>query len=246
MYASNIWHKLYIYGRKISLIALICGASQALFAQNHHEHKTAHLVNYDDKLVHYGFFLGGHSSHFRMRYAEEYLTIPNLHSIVTVPAAGFNLGFIINLKLAQYLDFRTTPMVGLHQFTLNYNAIGSGRDSINVATKEAFYAGIPLLFKYKSQRRDNHRVYLIGGFTPTFEVSSFQDDELADQLLLRRFDVRYEVGFGIDIYFPLFKFSPEIRYSHGLLDMLRPIDNSYSRPLDRLTMHSISIYLQFQ
>lgn len=248
MCSINFRHKLNIFRREACIIVVFLLLTSFVYGQQTKSYslKTENLPNYDQRLIHYGFFLGGHSSHFRLRYSDRYLNIPNLHSVVPTVAPGFNLGFIVNLRLAQYLDFRLTPMVGLHQYALEYNAIGSGRDSVNIGSKEAFYAGVPLLLKYKSQRRDNFRMYIIGGLTPTFEVSSFEDDEQIDQLLLKRFDVRYEIGFGVDIYFPLFKFSPEVRYSHGMLDMLRSIPNSYSTPLERLTMHNFSVYLQFQ
>ena len=43
-------------------------------------------------------------------------------------------------------------------------------------------------------------------------------------LNLKSFDLSLEIGFGSDIFFQLFKLSPEIRYSRGLINLLKNND----------------------
>ncbi len=212
-------------------------------------HEKENLPNYDSELIHYGFYIGGHMAGMKVRYNEAYLSnsFDSLHSVIPLESPGFTVGFILNLRLAQYLDLRVLPGVGLYQYTLNYNTYNQTAPQLIQGKKEAFYAELPLLLKYKSQRRGNFRAYIIGGAKPSFEVSGKRPEEVnEDVLLINTFNMAIEFGFGVDIYYKLFKFSPEIRFSRGLNNALFDRQNSFSSPIDQLVTNSVSIYLQFQ
>ena len=90
-------------------------------------------------------------------------------------------------------------------------------------------------------------MYFIGGLTPGFEASGTSDlQENADLLQIERFNLILEVGFGLDKYYPLFKFSPEIRFSKGLVNLLSTRKNDLSEGIDRLNSNVIAIYVHFQ
>ena len=55
-----------------------------------------------------------------------------------------------------------------------------------------------------------------------------------------------EGGLGFDLYFPLFKFSPEISFSRGMTDLLDNTENKYGKPLKRVNTNTITVYLLFQ
>ena len=246
MQTINFRHKLHIYRYKIIFILCLFILHSEASAQFY---ERENLPNYDNQLIHYGFYIGGHSASMKLKYNESFLTneFDSLHSIVPQSAPGFTVGFIMNLRMAQYLDFRVLPGVGLYQYTLNYNIYDNAQTTVVQGKKEAFYAEIPLMIKYKSQRRGNFRAYMIGGFKPSYEVSGKRPDEInEDILLVNTFNMAVEVGFGIDIYYEYFKFSPEIRFSRGLNNALFDKENSFSRPVQQLTTNAVSIYLQFQ
>lgn len=170
----------------------------------------------------------------------------SVHSIQPPRSFGFSLGFIVNLRLAQYADLRLLPKVSFYEHKLEYNFTDPEipTQSENVETTVVEF---PLLVKFKSQRRKNGRMYLVGGITPGIEATGKKEEGEDDEKLpIRGGNVSFEVGVGIDIYYPLFKFSPELRYSAGLINMLKPEDNPLSAGLDRLTTHSVTLYLQFE
>ncbi|MBK6265038.1 PorT family protein [Marivirga sp. S37H4] len=245
MQTFNFRNQLHLYRYKIIILLglLIPFHTSAQY------HKKENLPNYDDELIHYGFYIGGHTSGMKVKYNEAYLTntFDSLHSVIPLESPGFTVGFILNLRIAQYLDFRVLPGVGLYQYTLNYNSFNQTEPQVVQGKKEAFYAELPLLLKYKSQRRGNFRAYIIGGAKPSFEVSGKRPDEVnEDVLLINTFNLAIEFGFGVDIYYKLFKFSPEIRFSRGVSNALFDRQNSFSSPIDQLVTNSVSIYLQFQ
>jgi hypothetical protein len=105
----------------------------------------------------------------------------------------------------------------------------------------------PLLLKYKSVRRGNYRMYLIGGISPSVRVGGKKDlNTEGDKLTIDDTDLSMEFGFGLDVYYPFFKFSPEIRFSRGLLNNLNSETNFYNKGIDRLTTNSISLFLYFE
>lgn len=246
MQTINLWHKFNIHWNKVAIFVIGIFVS---FQASSQLYEQENLPNYDEALIHYGFYLGGHTANLKVRYNEAYVSnqFDSLHSIIPESAPGFTVGFIFNLKIAQYLDFRTLPGVGLYQYTLNYNTYDRAEEVTFQGRKEAFYAELPLLLKYKSQRRKNFRAYMIGGVKPSFEVSGKRPSEInEDVLLINTFNLALEIGFGIDIYYELFKFSPEIRFSRGLTNALFERQNSYSSPINELVTNSVSIYFQFQ
>jgi hypothetical protein len=185
----------------------------------------------------------------KLKYNENFLTsdFDSLHSVIPQNSPGFTVGFIFNLRLAQYLDFRILPGVGLYQYTLNYNIYDNAQTFLVQGKKESFYAEFPIMLKYKSQRRGNFRAYIVGGVKPSYEVSGKRPSEInEDILLINTFNAALEIGLGVDIYYEFFKFSPEIRFSRGINNALFKTENSYSRPIEQLTTNAISLYLQFQ
>ncbi len=120
-----------------------------------------------------------------------------------------------------------------------------GRGS-SVETIESVGVDFPILFKYKSPRRDNIRMYIIGGITPSIEAAGKTElDEDQNLLQLERVNFMADFGFGFDLYYPLFKFSPEIRFSFGLVDIVGS-NNDFTAGIKELKNKTVSIYFHFQ
>jgi len=204
------------------------------------------LINYEDQWIHYGFLIGIHSSKYMIRYSD-YFTSPamdTVHSIIPGNLGGFKLGFVINMRVAEYLDFRMLPTVGFYEHDLTYRYTdGSSLREL----KDATMVELPLLFKYKSARRGNLAMYMIFGIKPGLEASGKGDErDASEKLELKNWNLSFDVGVGLDIFYPFFKFSPEIRYSYGLRNMLTEDPNSFSIGIDKLTSHNLGIFVTFE
>jgi hypothetical protein len=105
----------------------------------------------------------------------------------------------------------------------------------------------PLAIKYKSARRGNIRMYMLGGFTPSFELSGKNDVQSnTANLSVKKNNLTVDTGVGFDLYFPLFKFSPELRFSRGLFNLIGDDASVFKEPLSRLNTNTIQVYLIFQ
>ena len=65
-------------------------------------------------------------------------------------------------------------------------------------------------------------------------------------LVVNSQDFAIEYGVGLDLFYPYFKFAPELRFSHGLPDRFAPGNNPYSRNVQALRSHTVTLYLNFE
>lgn len=205
---------------------------------------------YDRRKITYGFSIGLHNSAYQIRYSEEFVkSLDELHSVMPRFNKGFSLGFLVNRRFNENFDLRLMPKAGFYDHELVFNYTDRTSKSIQIETTMVEF---PTLLKYKSARRGNVRMYVVGGFTPGIEASGkeFVTDD-SDKIQIKKTNVSLEGGMGFDLYFPLFKFSPEIRYSRGLRNILRPVEdptdvNIFRKSLNNISTNTISIYLIFQ
>jgi hypothetical protein len=110
---------------------------------------------------------------------------------------------------------------------------------------ESTMVEFPMLLKYKSERRGNIRMYMVGGVKPAIEASGKKSDS-GETLEVTNSNMSLEAGFGFDLYYPLFKFSPELRFSRGIVNVLGNPNNVYGQPLHRMNTNTITLYFMFQ
>ncbi|GHB44671.1 type IX secretion/gliding motility protein PorT/SprT [Mongoliitalea lutea] len=224
----------------------------------------------DDRLVSYGFFLSGHTNFYQLKYSEEFLNganeyLANIRSITPVYTPGFGLGFLGVFRFHDQLNLLLTPKIGFYEFRTDINYFGNELDPSLINTPidspnlpsgrrtiitEATMVELPLLFKYKAQRFNNNRMFFMAGGSAMWRTK-IQDEADLETLVTTGRDFTLEAGMGFDLYFKYFKFSPEIRFSHGLLNIYRPeamegVNRQFGDAISELRRKSITIYLHFQ
>lgn len=105
---------------------------------------------------------------------------------------------------------------------------------------------MPFVLKYKSSRRGNNRMYMFGGFKTSVEVGGKKKARTSTQLTTKSVDYSIEYGIGVDIYYELFKLSPEIRFSYGLKNLFVADDNLYSENISELSTFTTTFFLYFE
>jgi hypothetical protein len=200
--------------------------------------------NYDDRKLTYGFLIGLHSSIYNINYDDAFVTqqLDTLFAVNPEWSSGFSLGFIVNYRLSEFFDLRLTPEVAFYEQRVRYQYTN---ETFEDAIIESTMVELPFLLKYKSERRGNIRMYMIGGVKPGIEASG-KKDQIKEELEISKFNVSLEAGFGFDLYYPLFKFSPELRFSRGMVDILDNRTNDFGVPLRRVNTNTITLYLLFQ
>lgn len=248
MRIAHIWNKLYLHGPKIVLgfIVAIALHGEAL-AQQKTRWVKRNNPNYDDRKLTYGFLIGLHSTAYQIKYSDAFThqSMDSLYAVRPVWAPGFSLGFIVNYRIADLWDLRLTPKVDFYEHKLRYEYTDD--TPMEEHTVETTMVEFPLLLKFKSERRENLRMYMIGGVKPAIEASGKKDlENVNTELEITGGNLSIDFGFGLDIYYPLFKFSPELRFSRGIVDVLDNRTNKYGVPLERVNTNTITLYLLFQ
>lgn len=266
MQTTDIWYQLYLRGRKITLTLFIVGLmtlpsfGQGMFG-------LTSGSGSDNRTLSYGFFLAAQTSTYQLKYSDAFLnptttSMGNVQSINPQFSPGFSLGFIGILRFHDQVQLLFTPKVGFYEYKTEVRYFGSEDPSLinvpdentqintktsQVLTSEATMVELPLLFKYRSQRFNNTRMYFIGGASYNFRTKA-QDEADVEDLVTTGQDVSLEMGMGFEIYFKYFKFAPEIRFSHGLNNAYRR-ENTIPEIADAISSikrKSITLYLNFQ
>jgi len=243
MQVTYIWHKFHLHRHKVILVLALVLCSLASVAQEK-RWVQRNNPNYDNRKLTYGFLIGLHSSIYQINYSDQFITqsFDTLHSVNSSWTSGFSLGFIVNYRLNEYLDLRLTPEVAFYEQKVRYQFTNEGFEDARV---ESTMVEFPVLLKYKSERRGNIRMYMIGGIKPAIEASG-KKDNTKEELEVIGSNLSLEAGFGFDLYYPLFKFSPEIRFSRGIIDILGNQTNAYGQPIQRVNTNTVTVYFLFQ
>lgn len=221
-------------------VAMISNAQQS---------KVKNLPAYDRNPIHFGFTLGLNTMDFLIYPNERLNSSPVIYSVESQKMPGFHLGPIANFRLGKYFDLRTLIVLSFGQRNLQYRVsedTSAGFPlSIEEMQIESTFLEFPILMKYKSTRHNNFRPYLIGGVNPKIDLAAKEKikDENKPQIRLQNYDIYYEAGLGADFYLPYFKFSLEVKYGQGVLNIMRPDETSFTKTLDK--MHSRMIMLSF-
>lgn len=201
-----------------------------------------HLEFYDDKPIHFGFLFAMPVARYAVRTSDTYLSDSTV-ALYSPAATAFRMGFTISKVLDEHFDIRTTPSVTLYGRTLTYNYPNLKQDKV----RESTWIEVPLLLKYKSKRRVNTRMYVLAGTTLGFETNVRNKIRFgAEQLNTRRADITLDYGVGLERFFEFFKLAPELRFSHGLLNMIPDSGVQTMQGVRRLTTHTVSVYLNFE
>ena len=228
------------------ILLLFIGASDS-YAQK--IKKPQNLVRYDLQKLHFGFTIGINELNFNIKKNSNTLSNDSLLTLLPNSQKGFNLGIVSNLIIGRFTDLRFIPTLVFGERNLNYSFIDSnGVSDERVKRIESTLIDFPIYLKYKSARYNNFRTYVIGGIKYSLDVAS-QDkinDEGQEIVKLKKNDLMGEIGFGFDFYLEYFKFSPQIKLSYGVLNLLSKDDTVYTKSINQLSTNGWMISFTFE
>ena len=239
MYIANIWCLLHIFERKVAFLALFVLLPSLVLSQQN-------MPNYDVKRwIHFGISLGYNTSDFKVVHSDEFPRSDSILVAESQKGQGFHLGIISDLHMGKYFDLRFIPSLTFAEKNLHYILINSAEETKNI---NSVYIDFPLLLKFKSDRLNNFRLYLLGGIKYAIDMASNAEARNAPNIVkVNSNDLALDYGVGFDFYFPMFKFSPELRVSHGLFSVLTEDDRLiYASVLEKLFSRTFYFSLHFE
>ncbi|WP_192823605.1 porin family protein [Rufibacter sp. LB8] len=248
MALTHVWHQLHLHRFKI--IAFLCVAlAQAPQQAQAQKILGENLPGYEYRKIRWGFSLGMNASWYQLQHSQTYVDQLGAggYSVNDKVAPGFNVNFIATYRLSQDFQIRLQPGVGYYGRTVEYKGMvdGTGEDKTVLQELNTFNIEVPLLVKYESLRRKNSQMYFIAGVKPSVVVGG-QKKGNPEVLQVGTADFTIEYGVGLDMFYPFFKFSPELRYARGITNVHKPYDSVYNNSIKSLTTNTITLYLNFE
>ena len=194
------------------------------------------LPAYDERWFHPGMYLSFSGSKFNLEQSDYYVANKwvTANSIIS-PSLG--VGFLGDARLGgpgSPFILRFAPGVSFLTRRVEFGPRGYAfPDSIVTQNITSTIVQFPILVKYQSDRRRNSRLYMIAGLNPTLTASNRRNDPLHNVLHAETSDLTLEYGVGLELFYPLFKLAPELRFSHGLRNLLVDHNDVLSRSLQR-------------
>ena len=231
---------------KFILIFFFISLAFSSYSQRHK--KPQNLPRYDFKKIHFGFTLGINSLNFHINKNNDFLINDTLLTMLAEDQKGFNLGIVSNLRLGRYTDLRFIPTLVFGERILNYKFNNQSNLILQDKRIESTLIDFPISFKYKSARYNNFRTYVICGVKYSLDIASQSeiDDEGQEIVKLNNHDLMLEGGFGIDFYLQYFKFSPQIKLSHGIINVLSKDNTLYTETINNLKTTSWMLSFTFE
>ena len=203
---------------------------------------------YDEKPIHFGFSVGMNTYDFKIDPIPNLDTLNGYFNVESVTEPGYSIAIISNLRLGHYFDLRFNPGFSSTVRRLRFDIIdpNTGENVTERREIESSFLEFPLELKFKSQRVNNYRLYVTGAAMYSLDLSSDEDIEDDRVFKLARNDYSYVLGFGVDIYFEYFKFSPQIKAQFGLSDVSVDDDTFLVEGLQRVQTRAILINFTFE
>ena len=231
------------------LLAPLSGAG-LLHAQ---ERKIQNRPFLDDRVWHYGFLVGFNIQDLRLAnngtaYVNQDHNVEYWYADVPEYTPGFSVGVLGELKANDWLSVRIIPTMHFGDKKVTFKEQRSGK--IVEQYVKSTYLSVPLDLKISAARFNNYRPYVVTGLAPTVDLTVKKGKEL----LVKKTDVMFEIGMGLDLYYPFFKMIPELKFCFGLNNI---IDNNrtdlkdasllkYSDALDKAQNSMIVLTLYFE
>ncbi|MFA6400569.1 MAG: porin family protein [Salinivirgaceae bacterium] len=234
------------------LIILFLLIPLSLFAQ---KSKVWNKPLYDAFPFHFGFAFTFGVLDFSVEHSDYFLNqLEDSSTIFSIEGQAkplFGASMVSNLRITDNFDLRFIPGLHFGQRDLTYLMVSDKTpyDTISHNMKiESTFLQFPLLLKYRAVRQNNYRPYLIGGVNYAIDLAARKKikDEEQPKIRLNRQDLYLEVGFGVDYYLPFFKFSTELRFSYGLMNVVTYDDTRYTKVFDKLGSKMTTLVIYFE
>jgi Outer membrane protein beta-barrel domain len=208
---------------------------------------NTNYLDFQAKPYYFGITLGYNSSNFRVYHSKQFILNDSFARAESINGPGFNLGIVSNLKIGENFDIRFLPTLSFGEKQIRYALVGKDAKT-KTRSIESVFVELPFQARYKSAPYHDFRLFIIGGFKYSFDVASDSRTRQAGGIVkVAPTDFQIEYGAGIQFFFPYFIFSPEIKISQGLNNILIFNDSvQQSTIIEKVLSRAFTFSLHFE
>jgi Outer membrane protein beta-barrel domain len=244
-----------LHRKKITLsFVLLLGFILNVSAQQNRMNDIIFQQDYDVKTVHFGYYLGPHVARYNLKFNQQF-EVANQQNpsyiITSPPVIGiWRFGGVVNFYINDMFDFQTCLGASIYDREVRNYKKGSTDVTKSVEGNTA-WIDVPAHLKYKSERRRNTRMYMMAGFRYAAEIGQVSRggrSSQAGQLVLpkKRNDFMIEYGVGLEKFTPFAKMTPELCFSHGLVNLLVVNNSAQQRGLIGMNSNTVTLFVYFE
>jgi hypothetical protein len=207
------------------------------------------FLDFNKRNYYFGITLAYNKSDYRIFRSKNFLPAINdsIAGIEGIKGPGFNLQIVSNLKIGENFDLRFLPGFSFAERRVEFDPTRKTAKNYEKPV-ESVFVELPFHVRYKSAPYHDKRMFVMGGIKYSYDIQSkSRARTLANNLKISPADFQVEMGAGIQMFFPYFIFSPEIKFSHGLGNILI-FQNGLreSSVIEKLMSRTFTVSLHFE
>ncbi len=236
----------HLYGIQVLIVLIILGLPRTGSAQ--YNRGNQNFRAFQAKAYYFGLTFGYNQSNFQVAQSQRFILNDSFNITEGMGGPGLNVSMVANMKLGEYFDFRFLPgfsFVGRKFYYLSAN------DEIEQTRNiESVLIQAPFQVRFKSEPFHDMRAFVLLGAKYTYDVASnarIRKEQANRIVRISPHDFAVEVGAGCQFFFPFFIFSPELKYSQGIGNILIYNRNlAQSTVLEKVLSRTFTISLHFE
>ncbi len=247
MQTTHAGHLFNLYGHQSKRLIIFLCCLLPFLAQAQHNQGNYNYLDFQAKPYYFGITLGYNQSNYKIYHSKTFIRNDSFSRAESVTGPGFNLGIVSNLKIGEFFDLRFLPTLSFVERNLQYSQVGE-KTVLRNRRIESVFVEVPFHVRYKSAPYHDFRLFVIGGVKYSFDVASDSRTRQAAGLVkIAPTDFQVEYGAGIQFFFPYFIFSPELKISQGINNILL-FNNALqqSTVLEKVMSRTFTVSLHFE
>ena len=234
----------HLFGKKITLLLLLFLTTSGLLIGQKNSADNYNYKGFQKKAYYFGLNIGVNNSGYILNQSRFFIGNDEIKIVEPVSGVGLELHMIANLKLGDHFDFRFLPGFSFVSRELEFTQVETNITETNSA--EPVYFELPFQIRYKSKPYKDKRVFVTGGLKYGYDVAGNSESKKSI-LKFSSHDFQWEVGLGMQFFYPFFIFSPEIKFSRGITNNLI-YDNQLvpAKVLENVFSQVVSISFNFE
>jgi hypothetical protein len=205
---------LHIYSKKIVFFLVFLASLYNEMVGQINAKDNRNYMDFQGKGYYFGMAFGTNISGYKINQSKYFIGNDSIQIAEGKRKGGFNIHMIANLKMGEYFDFRFSPGFAFSYRSFIFN-------NINERQVESVLLEMPFAVRFKSEPYKDKRMFLTTGLKYNYDLASNAKSRQAPLLIkVSPHDFQWEAGIGMQFFYPYFIFSPEIKYSRGLGNIL--------------------------
>lgn len=232
----------------LQALAFFCLALVPLTGSAQYSKGNHNFREFQNKAYYFGLTFGYNSSNFQIAYSKNSILNDSFNIVEGLSGSGLNVSMIANMKLGEYFDFRFLPGFSFVNRKISYQTTYS--NTVQTRDIESVLVQVPFQLRFKSDPFHDMRVFALAGIKYTYDVATnarLREEQAVRTVVFSPHEFSVEVGGGFQFFFPFFIFSPELKYSQGLGNIL--IYNNkleQTNVAEKILSRSFTISLHFE